>query len=95
MLDYDRCVARRCLGFFFLRVAREKSGRVPWSHHKESRDSFTVMLSRGRAMIPAEVKDRLRAYVLTNRYRGFDGCTFIADVEFLFRHTSEIKLDNN
>lgn len=69
MLDYDRC--RSSVFFFFLDgVAREKNGRVPRCRHKESRDSFAVMSLRGRAMIPAEVKDRLHAYILTNRYRG-------------------------
>lgn len=68
MLDYDRC--RSSVFFFFPRGAREKNGRVPRSRHKESRDTFAVMSLRGRAMIPAEVKDRLRTYILTNRYRG-------------------------
>lgn len=68
MLDYDRC--RSSVFFFFFCVVREENERVPRSRHKESRDTFAVMSLHGRAMILAEVKDRLHAYILTNRYRG-------------------------
>lgn len=83
MLDYDQCRSS-VFFFFFLEVAREKSGRVPRSRHKESRDSLAVMLSRGRAMIPAEVKDRLRAYILSNWYRGWWVHFLHTNVEFIF-----------